>query len=474
MVAHARLFLLLMFCLLAGCGGDGGKPVPPVATTGSLVVTVASLPTGSNGAVHITGPNNYVQDVTQTTTLSALVPGSYTVTAGSIVAGTATLTPTPASQTISVAAGATVTATVVYGSTSIALAAVEVATAVNPVFVTAPPGDTRLFIVERAGRIRIMQNGSLLSTPFLDISNRVFTSGEGGLLSMAFDPAYATNGRVYLYYIDTSQNITIARYTRSAAANVLDPASGLVIISIPHPTYTNHFGGTVAFGPDGLLYLGTGDGGGAGDPSGNAQNLNSLLGKLLRLDVSAATLAQPYTIPSSNPFVNQSGRRGEIWALGLRNPWRFTFDGSQLLIADVGQDQREEIDVAAAGTGGLNYGWNITEGTACYNATSCNQAGLTVPVLDYTHGANDVNGCSITGGFVYRGTALPELAGRYFYSDYCTGFVKSIVPGATGGVSEQRDWNITGLGNVLSFGRDGNGELYLIAGSGKIYRISRK
>lgn len=474
MVAHARLFLLLVFCLLTACGGDGGDPVPPMATTGSLAITVSGLPAGSNGAVHITGPNNFIQDVTQTATLSSLTAGSYTVTAGGVTAGTATLTPSPASQTVAVAAGATATATVVYGSSTIALATVEVATAVNPVFLTAPPGDARLFIVERAGRIRILQNGALLTTPFLDISNRVFTSGEGGLLSMAFDPAYATNGYVYLYYIDTSQNITVARYTRSAAANVLDPASGLVIISIPHLDFTNHFGGLVAFGPDGFLYLGTGDGGGAGDPLRNAQNLNSLLGKLLRLDVRAATAAQPYAIPASNPYVGQSGRRGEIWAAGLRNPWRFTFDGTQILIADVGQDQREEIDVAAVSAGGLNYGWNIAEGTACYNATACNLAGLTAPALDYTHGVNDVNGCSITGGFVYRGTALPELAGRYFYSDYCTGFLKSIVPGVSGGVTEQRDWGITGLGNVLSFGRDGNGELYLMTGSGKIYRISRK
>ncbi|MDQ2823648.1 MAG: PQQ-dependent sugar dehydrogenase [Pseudomonadota bacterium] len=483
MIVHARFYLLcLAYCLMCACGGSGSgsgdnhvNPPAPAATTGSLVVTIASVPTGSSGAVHITGPNNFLQDLTQTTTLSTLAPGAYTVSAGSISVGSTIWTPSPASQVITVTAGATANAAVVYGNTALSLAAVEVATAVSPVFLTAPAGDARQFIVERAGRIRILQNGTLLTQPFLDISARVFTGGEGGLLSIAFDPRYAANGYVYLYYIDNSQNITIERFTVSGNVNLADAASGLVIISIPHPDFTNHFGGQVAFGADGFLYLGTGDGGGGGDPLRNAQNLNVLLGKMLRLDVSAATVAQRYAIPSSNPYAGQTARRGEIWAAGLRNPWRFTFDSGLAFIADVGQDRREEVDIVDATAGGLNYGWNITEGTACYNATSCDQAGLTAPAFDYEHGTNNVNGCSITGGFVYRGTALPELAGRYFYSDYCTGFLKSVVPNALrSGITEQRDWNITGLGNIVSFGRDGSGELYLIAGNGKIYRISRK
>jgi len=479
---YLHVYLLaLVFGLLSACGGGGDDddPAPPAAATGSLAVTISTLPANTNGAVHITGPNNFVQDVTQSITLTALVPGAYTLSAGNITVNGATWTPTPASQTATVTAGATANAAILYGNNALALAAVEVATAVNPVFLTAPDGDTRQFVVERAGRIRILQNGVFLTQPFLDISPRVFTGGEGGLLSIAFDPRYATNGRVYLYFIDVDQNIVVQRFTRSPNANVLDPTSGLVIISIPHPTFANHFGGLVAFGTDGYLYLGTGDGGGGGDPFGNAQNLNVLLGKLLRLDVSGATIAQPYAIPSSNPYVGQAGRRGEIWAAGLRNPWRYTFDGNQAIIADVGQDTREEVNIAASGSAGLNYGWNIVEGSACYNAAACNRSGLTAPAFDYEHGNNNANGCSITGGFVYRGTALPELVGRYFYSDYCTGFLKSVVPssgggGGAGGISEQRDWAITGLGNILSFGRDGAGELYLIAGSGKIYRISRK
>lgn len=479
MIAHARLYLLgLLYCLLCACGGGGGggggNPMPPATTTGSMAITITNVPAGSNGVVRVTGPNNYVQDLAQTTTLTQLAPGSYLLSAASITVSGASWTPSPVSQTINVTAGATATATIAYGNNAISLAAVEVATAVSPVFLTAPAGDARQFIVERAGRIRILQNNVLLTQPFLDISPRVFTGGEGGLLSIAFDPRYATTGFVFLYYIDLNQNIVIERFTVSPNVNVLDPTSGLVIIRIPHPNFQNHFGGQVAFGPDGFLYLGTGDGGGAGDPARNAQNLNILLGKLLRLDVSAATVALPYAIPPANPYAGQAGRRGEIWASGLRNPWRFTFDGNQLLIADVGQDRREEIDIAASTAAGLNYGWNIAEGTVCYNAASCDLSSLTAPALDYEHGTNNVNGCSITGGFVYRGTALPELAGRYFYSDYCTGFLKSVTPGANGAATEQRDWNITGLGNVVSFGRDGNGELYLLTGSGKIYRISRR
>lgn len=478
MIAHVRWYLLtLVYGLLIACGGsgNGNSPTPPAGTTGSLSVTISTLPAGSNAAVHITGPNSFVQDATQSRTLSALVPGAYILSAGSITVNGATWTPSPASQTINVSAGATANATIVYGNSALALAALEVASAVSPVFLTAPDGDARQFVVERAGRIRILQNGAFLTQPFLDISARVYTGGEGGLLSIAFDPRYATNGYVYLYFIDTTQSIVVQRFTRSTNANLLDPLSGLVIISIPHPNYTNHFGGLVAFGTDGFLYLGTGDGGGAGDPAGNAQNLNVLLGKLLRLDVSASTVAKPYAIPPSNPYVGQSGRRGEIWAAGLRNPWRYTFDGLLTIIADVGQDRREEVDIVAANAAGLNYGWNIVEGTLCYNASSCNQATLTAPAFDYDHGANSANGCSITGGFVYRGAALPELAGRYFYSDYCAGFLKSVVPIAGGGgVTEQRDWGLTGLGNIVSFGRDGSGELYLLAGSGKIYRITRK
>ncbi len=473
MIDRLRWFLLssLLFtlCACSGGGGSPGNPTPPAPTTGSLAVTISGLPAGGLAAVHVSGPNSFSRDLTQTTSIADLAPGSYTLTATLVaVAGTG-YTPSPLSQNATVAAGATASPTVTYAAAALSLAAVEVATAVNPVFLTAPPGDSRQFVVERAGRIRILQNGSFLPTPFLDIGTRVQVAGEGGLLSMAFDPGFAANGRFYMYYVDTSQNIVVERMTVSSNANVADPLSSLVIVRIPHPSFQNHFGGLVAFGPDGYLYMGTGDGGSAGDPPRNAQNLNVLLGKLLRLDVSAASAAQPYVIPPGNPYANQAGRRGEIWASGLRNPWRYTFDGNQLYIADVGQDRREEIDVAASTAAGLNYGWNITEGTLCYGAATCDMFGITMPVFDYDHSGS---ACSITGGFVYRGAALPELAGHYFYSDYCAGFLKSgLVAG--GALSSQRDWAIPALGNIVSFGRDGQGELYLISATGKIYRIGR-
>jgi len=338
----------------------------------------------------------------------------------------------------------------------------------SPTFLTAPPGDTRQFIVERAGRILVMQGGSLLAQPFLDLRSVTDVAGEGGLLSMAFDPGYATNGRFYVYRTNASHDIVVERYTVSGDPNRADASSALTIIQIPHPTYVNHFGGLVAFGPDGYLYLGTGDGGSEGDPNGNAQNLGSLLGKMLRLDVSSASSALPYRIPSTNPYLGQADVRPEIWANGLRNPWRFTFDADKIYIADVGQSQREEIDLEPASQGGLNYGWKLMEGSTCYQAASCNRSGLALPVLEYSH-ADPGSPCSITGGFVYRGTAIPELAGRYFYSDYCAGFVRSFLASGLA-VSEQRDWNIAKPGQVQSFGRDGQGELYVLTANG-IWKI---
>lgn len=339
----------------------------------------------------------------------------------------------------------------------------------NPIFMVSPPGDQRQFIVERPGRIRIRQNGAVLAVPFLDISARVAVAGEGGLLSMAFDPQFATNGRYYVYYTDAATDIVVERRNVSGNPNLSDPTSALEILRIPHPNFTNHVGGLLAFGPDGYLYLGTGDGGGGGDPPRNAQNLGSALGKLLRIDVSAATAGAPYAIPASNPFAGQAGRRGEIWAYGLRNPWRFAFDAGRLYIADVGQGLREEVDINAASLAGLNYGWNIFEGAICYNASTCNGAGLTAPAFDYGH---DAGACSIIGGYIYRGKAIPELSGRYFYSDYCSGFLKSVLY-SSAGVSEQTEWSVAKIGNVVSFGTDADGELYVIGANGTIYKIVR-
>lgn len=469
--------LLLACCLslLASCGGGGGHH-PPAAGTGSLSVSIGGLPAGVAGAVTVGGPDGYSRALTVSSTLDGLAPGTYTVGAASVIQGTGSLAPTPVTQQVQVSAGATASASVAYAAAApLALRLQEVVSGLNaPIFLTAPPADSRLFILERAGRIRVVQNGNLLATPFLDISSLTTTSGERGLLSLAFHPQYASNGYFFIYYTNLAGDIVIERRQVSAGnANVADPLSALTILTIAHPGFSNHYGGLLSFGPDGYLYAGTGDGGGAGDPPGNAQNTNVLLGKLLRLDVGASSMAQPYTIPPGNPFAGTAGGRGEIWAYGLRNPWRYAFDvpARLLYIADVGQANREEVNARAVGQAGNNYGWNIMEGTQCYNSASCNQAGLVLPVVEYGH--DSAGGCSITGGYVYRGTALPELAGQYLYSDYCSGWLKSFSY-SNGAASAVTDWGIANVGNILSFGQDAQNELYMLSGTGRVYRIVRQ
>jgi glucose/arabinose dehydrogenase len=340
-----------------------------------------------------------------------------------------------------------------------------------PLFATAPAGDARLFVVERAGRIVVVQGGARSPAPFLDISTRVNTAGEGGLLSMAFDPRYASNGFFYVYFTEATGDIAIERFRVSPAdPNVAEPVP-LRILTIPHRSFSNHKGGLVSFGPDGFLYLGTGDGGGNGDPLGNAQNLDSLLGKLLRIDVDNASTAIPYSIPATNPFLGQPNRRAEIWAYGVRNPWRYAFDAptGRLYIADVGEARFEEVDVNAADSAGLNYGWNVTEGASCFRGDPCDKAGVTLPVLAYGHDAN--GGCSITGGFVYRGNAFPEMQGRYFYSDLCSGWLRSFVYSG-GGATDQQQF-IANMGTIVSFGEDGQKELYVLTAAGQVLRINR-
>ena len=340
----------------------------------------------------------------------------------------------------------------------------------SPLYLTAPTGDPRLFIVEQAGRIRIVQAGQLLARPFLDITDRVASGGEEGLLGLAFHPDYASNGYFYVDYThlnsvgDTLYTL-IERYTVSAAPDSADSASHKLILRIVQP-YSNHNGGLVMFGPDGMLYIGMGDGGSGGDPQNRAQDPDSLLGKLLRIDVDGG---DPYASPPNNPYVGRAGR-DEIWAIGLRNPWRFAFDrvAGLLYIADVGQDLWEEVDVAPAGQGGLNYGWPIMEGLHCFRPNPCSTTGLIQPVLEYGHG----NGCSITGGFVYRGSQAPSLVGHYFYSDYCSGWISSFTY-ANGAVQQRFTWNLNvNLGNVLSFGEDSAGELYVLSAGGNVYRIA--
>jgi glucose/arabinose dehydrogenase len=342
----------------------------------------------------------------------------------------------------------------------------------QPVFIThAGDGSGRQFILERAGRIRIIKNGALLTTSFLDIHTMVNSSGsEQGLLALAFHPNYVSNGQFYTVHTVQNGSLVLSRFIRSSNnPDLADAGSRVTLLTIPHPTNANHNGGTLAFGPDGYLYWSTGDGGGGGDLPNNAQNLTVLLGKILRLDVDSGS---PYSIPSSNPFFNDPtpGIRKEIWAYGLRNPWRIAFDAqtNDLFIGDVGQGTREEIDFQpAASAGGENYGWHVMEGSLCFNPSSgCDHTGKVLPIAEYDHTV----GCSVTGGYMYRGSLNSLLQGHYFYGDFCSGALFSLEGNNTSG------WNITPLGDtpysISTFGEDENGELYLADyGTGKIYQL---
>ncbi len=366
-----------------------------------------------------------------------------------------------------------------------ALDSVRVASGLTrPLHVTAPRLDpSRIFISEQDGFIRILKNGVLLPTPFLDIEDEVSCCGERGLLSMAFDPDYESNGTFYVNVTNNAGDTEIRRYTVSGNPDVANP-TGTPILTIEQD-FSNHNGGQIAFGPDGYLYIGMGDGGSGGDPNERAQDDGQLLGKMLRIDVDAPM----YSIPPTNPFVGAGDPLDEIWAKGVRNPYRFSFDRGtgDLYIADVGQNTWEEVDVQpASSTGGENYGWDVFEAHACFEPTPPDTmcpappTGFTFPVLEYNHG----QGCSITGGFVYRGCAMPDLQGTYFYSDICSAFIRTFT-GVSGGVAQNQQ-NRTAdvapggglsIGGVSSFGEDARGELYVVdygdgsVGQGEVYRI---
>lgn len=346
----------------------------------------------------------------------------------------------------------------------------------RPVSLTAPPGDDRLFIVELGGTIRVTDRDGTARGTFLDLTGAVSTGSERGLLGLAFAPDYATSGRFYVSYTDGNGDSQLMRYRVGGDPDRADPASATRVLTVAQPA-SNHNGGDLAFGPDGMLYFGLGDGGGSGDLDNNAQNDQSLLGKLLRLDVSGNG---GYTIPPDNPFVGQAPR-DEIWAKGLRNPWRWSFDRStgDLYLADVGQGAWEELNVQPAGAaGGRNYGWRLMEGDACYNPSSgCDPGGLTGPVFAYAHSGDAPVGCSITGGFVYRGAAIPAVAGQYFFADFCTARLWSVTWDGAGGATGFHDWTDVaapagGFGAIAGFGQDGRGELYVLDyGTGIAYRL---
>lgn len=346
----------------------------------------------------------------------------------------------------------------------------EVASGLSfPLYLTAPVGDlARLFVVEKTGGIRIIKDGALLPGLFLDLSSQVSLGNEQGLLGLAFDPEYTTNGRFLVHYTDLAGNTVLSRFQVSADPDRAEPASEQLVLTATQPA-SNHNGGQVVFGPDGFLYLGLGDGGSSGDPEGRGQGLSDLLGSILRLDVRAG---DPYTVPADNPFVGNPGARPEVWSYGLRNPWRFSFDraNGNLYIADVGQNQLEEVDVSTAADGagrGVNYGWSIMEGSLCFRGPGCDQTGLTLPVLEYSHR----EGCSITGGYVYRGSAVPLIQGQYFYSDFCQRWVRSFRY-ADGLAEEETSWPALSTGGtIVSFGEDAAGELYILEAEGRVSRI---
>ena len=373
------------------------------------------------------------------------------------------------------AVAAACTLSLVPAAATAAVVLTPVTTVTAPMYVT-HARDQRLFIVERAGHIRIFNRttATLLPAPFLDISSKVSTTVERGLLSMAFHPDYASNGLFFVYYTNLAGDVTIERYHVTADANIADPNSAALLLAIPHPM-GNHNGGQLQIGPEGHLYIGVGDGGGAGDPSCNAQRGDTLLGKLLRLDVRQNVSQAPFHgIPTDNPFLaagDPGGQiRDEIWALGVRNPWRFSFDRltGDMFVADVGQATNEEVDLHRAGTAaGQNFGWKVMEGLSCFSTASCpagtpacNSPALTLPIHQYTHAGGE---CSITGGYVFRGAAVPELAGRYVFGDYCSGAIRSLRETAPG--TWQVQPVVSSSTGLTSFGEDADGGLYATIGN---------
>src|SRR5580765_7217728 len=350
----------------------------------------------------------------------------------------------------------------------------------SPVDLQAPSGDSRKFIAERTGKIRIVKgDGTLNAGAFLDLSGRVNPLvGEDGLLSFVFDPDYLNSGFVYVHFIEKNLNpngdIVVERYQVSSSDPGTLQTPGIEVIRIAHYDATNHYGGRVMFGPDGMLYLSTGDGGGVDNQFMHAQDTTSFLGKMLRIDVRAldanigANKVPPYDVPADNPTWG-TAQPSEIWAIGLRNPFRPAFDVARLYIADVGQSLREEVNVVDAGAGGLNYGWSIKEGTVCRGiGAPCTTPGLTAPVYDYDHNQGE---CAVIGGFVYRGSAIPELQGTYLFSDLCLGFLRGLTFDSNGVATVVQAPTANVGANPLSFGQDGAGEIYILVDDGRVLKI---
>ena len=372
----------------------------------------------------------------------------------------ATTAPTSAPTSSPPTTGATTsTTTTTLPVSDLELALVEVARGFEqPVLALSPPGDSRLFVVDQPGRIWVIEDDS--TEVFVDLRDDVVFGGERGLLGLAFHPGFAKTGRFFVDYTGAGGATRIAELQAAEDGNSADPDSQQILLEIGQPA-RNHNGGMIAFGPDGHLWIATGDGGGADDRFNQGQRPDTLLGALLRIDVS---VPGEYSNPADNPFLDGGGAP-EVWSYGLRNPWRFTFDGDLLFIADVGQNKFEELNrLQVDASRGANFGWSVFEGADCFRGP-CDIAGTIAPVVVYEHS----EGCSITGGYVYRGSAIPELAGHYFYADYCGGWIRSLSPDG-----ETFEWaGASGDRAITSFGRDTAGEVYVIVAAGSIYRLVR-
>ena len=441
-----------------------------VATIGAVGMSACTLPRARTTST--TQPTAQPQIQVTIVATPAATRAAGTTVAGTTATGTAA---TPVT-TVEITPSATVSASADLSTTVEPTGAVAATGPVRvrleplvegldePVYLTqAGNGTSVLYIVEQAGIVRTYDTGALNDAPFLDIEDRVGSSGnEQGLLSIAFSPNYAANGYFFVNYTNKSGDTVISRFQANEDRLTANPDSELVILEIDQP-YANHNGGLLKFGPDGMLYIGMGDGGSGGDPENRAQNVASLLGKMLRIDVSQSSEAEPYTTPSDNPSFGDDAR-AELWAVGLRNPWRFSFDKQtgDLYIADVGQNKIEEVNFQSAGQGGLNYGWKLREGLEEYEGDKAPQ--FTDPVVEYPH----ADGCSVTGGYVYRGQAIPGLIGSYLYGDYCQGTIWRLTrDGNTWNNEELLKDNL----RISSFGEDDSGELYVIDHTGSIYKV---
>jgi glucose/arabinose dehydrogenase len=399
----------------------------------------------------------------ETTPPAPTVLTTTTTTAPSTTAATNTSTTSAPTTTSAAPSSTTTTAEPLVSLDELRVAFVPIASGFSqPVFVTTAPGDPRLFVVDQPGVIWTIAGST--TEPFLDINEQVAFRGERGLLGLAFHPGYEINRRFFVNYIDNSGDTVVAEFTSDGDTAILD--SERILLSIGQPA-SNHNGGMIAFGPDGYLWIGMGDGGGADDRFGQGQRPDTLLAAMLRIDVDSG---DAYAVPADNPFAGGDEGAAEVWAYGLRNPWRWSFDGDRIFIGDVGQNRWEEVSVASIDDAGLNYGWPIMEATHCFQRSDCDRSGLVLPAIEYGH---DV-GCSVTGGYVYRGSEIPELVGHYFYGDYCGGWVNGALIDDGGALLEVREWAERGaLSSLTSFGVDAAGELYATTADGRIWRLER-